>query len=139
MIQKISGLGSVVKHYKFRRFSTEARNEDVSDSILMDVANEFLALTIEARNQRSLGAGLYKLRLASKSGRGKSGGSRVVLAFKKDSLVIWLHLYGKNEKENVAHQDFEDLKKLSNVLLNATENQLMDLIKKGTLEEIKHV
>jgi hypothetical protein len=139
MIQKISGVGLAVKHYKFRRFSSEARKEGVSDSILTDVANEFLALPVESRNQHSLGAGLYKLRLASKSGRGKSGGSRVVLAFKKDALVIWLHLYGKNEKENVVHQDFEDLKKLSNVLLNATENQLMDLIKKGTLEEIKNV
>lgn len=128
-----------MKHYKVRRFSNEAKNNAVSDSILMSIASEFLFLPDGARNQYSLGASLYKLRIASKSGKGKSGGSRSILAFKKDSLVIWLHMYGKNEKGNISHSELTDLKKISNVLLNATEAQLMILVKNGSLEEIKNV
>ncbi len=128
-----------MKYYKIRRFAGEAKKNDVSDSMLTDIATEFAAFPESARQQYSLGAGLYKLRLASKSGAGKSGGSRSILAFKKESVLIWLHLYSKNEKGNISHSELTDLKKLANVLLDATEVQLARLIKNGGLEEIKNV
>ena len=48
--------------------------------------NEFFNLSREEQLKYSLGAGLYKLRIATKEGRGKSGGSRSILAFKKDFI-----------------------------------------------------
>jgi hypothetical protein len=128
-----------VKYYKVKRFAGEAKKNDVSDSMLTSIATEFVDAPENARQQYSLGAGLYKLRLASKSGAGKSGGSRSILAFKKEKMLIWLHLYSKNEKGNISHSELVDLKKLANILLNATEAQLARLVKNGGLEEIINV
>lgn len=139
IIQSIPNMDLIVKHYKIKRFVSEAKKNDVNDEVLINIANQFLDMSDEARNQYSLGGGLFKLRLASKLGRGKSGGSRSILAFKNGKLIIWLHMYGKNEKGNVSQAELTDLKKLSSILLSATEEQFTTLVGNGKLQEITNV
>ena len=47
-----------------------------------------------------LGADVYKKRVGA-GGRGKSGGVRTVVLFKKDELAVFLYGYAKNEKGNL--------------------------------------
>jgi len=125
-----------LKHLKIKRFSNEAKKDNVSDALLSDTLNDFLGQGTIGQQKFSLGAGLYKLRLASKEGRGKSAGSRSILAFKNDSRVMWLHLFSKSEKGNVSISELKKLKLLSNILLEIPDHEIAKLIELGELYEV---
>jgi len=125
-----------LQYFKVKRFTNEARKDKVSDALLSDTLNDFLSMGTHGQQKFSLGAGLYKLRLAAKEGRGKSGGSRSILAFKNDSRVVWLHLFSKNEKGNVSINELKKLKLLSNILLEITDDEIAKLVELGELYEV---
>ena len=125
-----------MKHLKIKKFNSEAKKVRLRDQILVDTFNEFFNLTREEQQKYSLGSGLYKLRIATKEGRGKSGGSRSILAFKKDNGVYWLHLFSKNDKENVTTSELKKLKQLADIMLMLTDEQLNKLIELGELCEV---
>jgi hypothetical protein len=125
-----------LKQYKVKKFSSEAKQLAISDNLLSDTLKNFLQLEQESQQKYALGAGLYKLRLASKEGRGKSGGSRSILAFNKDRRVIWLHVFAKNKKDNVTVSELKKLKLLSNILLGISDSEIVKLIKCGELCEV---
>lgn len=104
----------------------------------MDTLDNFLNLGKDGQNRYSLGAGLYKLRLATKKGKGKSGGSRSILAFKQDERIIWLHLFDKNEKGNVTATELKKLKHISGILLEISQQELNTLLKIGEIEEVSN-
>ena len=64
--------------FKNKWFTRWARAENVLDSVLLQVATEVVAGQVEA----DLGGGLFKKRLA-REGRGKRGGYRVLIGYKK--------------------------------------------------------
>ncbi len=86
--------------YKVKKFANEAKKLKVTNEQLLETLSHFLNMETEDPQKYSLGAGLYKLRLVTNEGKGKSGGSRTVLAFQQDNRIIWLHLFAKNDKEN---------------------------------------
>ena len=62
------------------------------------------------------------------------------LAFKNDNRIVWLHLFSKNEKENVSTTDLKKLKLLSHILLDLPDNEFKKLIELGELYEVnEHV
>ena len=125
-----------MKHLKFKKFGNEAQKSNVSDKILNDTLSDFIGLDELGQQKYSLGAGLFKLRISSKSGRGKSAGSRSILAFKSGDRTIWLHMFDKNEKGNISNKDLKKLKILSNVLLKLNVLELKSLIESGELLEV---
>ena len=125
-----------MKHYKVKKFANEAKKENVSDLLLSATLSDFLSESKEGQQKYSLGAGLYKLSLATKQGRGKSGGSRSILAFKKDRRIIWLHLFSKNEKGNITTNELKKLKSLSSILLDLPADAFTKLIHLGELCEV---
>ncbi|MCH9716382.1 MAG: type II toxin-antitoxin system RelE/ParE family toxin [Gammaproteobacteria bacterium] len=125
-----------MEHFKVKRFSNEAKKDKVSDVLLFDTLNDFLSMEANDQQKFSLGAGLYKLRLATKEGKGKSGGARSILAFRDGSRVVWLHLFSKNEKGNVSTSELKKLKVLSKILLDIQDNEVDKLIKLGELHEV---
>ncbi|MCF6768535.1 type II toxin-antitoxin system RelE/ParE family toxin [Thiotrichales bacterium 19S11-10] len=126
-----------MKHFKIKAFVREAKKEKVSDQKLLETISDFEKLDDDGKNRYSLGGELYKLRLASKSGSGKSGGSRSILAYKKDDVVYWLHLFSKNDKGNITTKESSDLKKIAKLLFSYNKKQLEKLIKDGVLVEVK--
>lgn len=125
-----------MKQYKIKKFNNEAKQVNLQDEILIETMNNFCKLNREEQQKFSLGASLYKLRIASKEGRGKSGGSRSILAFKKDNGVYWLHLFSKNEKENVTSSELKKLKRLADILFELSDKELSRLINIGELCEV---
>lgn len=69
--------------------------------------------------------GIRKLRWAAGS-RGKSGGVRVIYYFHNKSLPLFLlTLFGKNEKVNLSKSEYNELTKLTNLLVkNYGENNV---------------
>ncbi len=125
-----------MKHYKIKKFASEAKKNDASDLLLINTLSEFLSLGKEGQQKYSLGSGLYKLRLATKEGRGKSAGSRSILAYKNDTRIIWLHLFAKNDKGNITTDELKKLKILSNILLGLPKDEVDKLIRLGELCEV---
>lgn len=126
-----------MKHYKVKKFSREAKKADVIDRSLWNTATDFINLDAEGRQRYALGAGLYKLRLATNEGQGKSGGSRSILAFEKNCKIIWLHLFAKSDKGNITTSELKKLKSLADILLGLSANDLVQLIKAGEIDEVK--
>jgi hypothetical protein len=125
-----------MKNLKIKKFNNEANKMGLSDEILIETFDDFLKLSMHEQLKFSLGAGLYKLRIATSEGRGKSGGSRSILAYKKDNGIFWLHLFAKNDKENVTTSELKKLKQLANIMLELNEEQINKLIKLGELCEV---
>lgn len=126
-----------MKHIKIKKFSNEANKANVTDNFLVETLSNFIKLNRDEQLKYSLGAGLYKLRIATKEGRGKSGGSRSILAFKNDKGVYWLHLFSKNDKGNVSTSELKKLKQLADIMFELTDYQIVKLINLGELLEVK--
>jgi hypothetical protein len=120
-----------------KRFLHEARKLHVTDKLLNDTLTYFSEMKLDGRQRYALGASLYKLRLATNEGHGKSGGSRSILAFQMDHRVIWLHLFAKSDKENITIMELKKLKKLADILLELSQGDINRLIKSGELNEVK--
>ncbi|MCL9684201.1 type II toxin-antitoxin system RelE/ParE family toxin [Legionella maioricensis] len=125
-----------MRHLKIKKFNNEANKVDLQDEILVETLNNFFKLHRDDQLKFSLGAGLYKLRIATKEGRGKSGGSRSILAFKNDNGVYWLHLFSKNDKGNVTTSELKKLKHLADIMFALTDEQISKLINLGELCEV---
>lgn len=81
-----------------------------------DVTGLIRQLLITPAMGESLGAGLYKVRLAVKSkGAGKSGGFRVITYLIRpqapDTTVYLLTMYDKSEEENISKEVLEKMVK----------------------------
>jgi hypothetical protein len=126
-----------MKHIKIKKFSNEALKANLTDSFLFETLSSFIKLNRDEQLKYSLGAGLYKLRIATKEGRGKSGGSRSIMAFKNDKGVFWLHLFSKNDKGNVSTSELKKLKQLADIMFDLTDDQIIKLINLGELLEVK--
>ncbi len=125
-----------MKHLKIKKFNHEAEKIGLGDKVLIETLDSFLKLNRDEQQKYSLGAGLYKLRIATNEGRGKSGGSRSILAFKKDNGVYWLHLFSKNDKGNITSSELKKLKQLADIMLGLNEEQIIRLIGLGELCEV---
>lgn len=87
---------------KTKWFHRWAKRNNISDRILLKTIDD-LSKNLGTSN---LGNGLYKAR-APKSGKGKSGGFRTLLVFKKDELAIFVYGFAKNEKTNLAKDELK--------------------------------
>ncbi len=117
--------------FKAKRFNEWAHSENITDNILIQISHEVAAGLVEA----NLGSNLYKKRLAL-NGRGKRGGYRTLLAFRRGSRIVFLYGFSKNEKQNITEREQEVFTKLANQYLRIEDKNLEPLIKKGELIEI---
>lgn len=125
-----------MKYYKVKKFVYEAKKLKIFDTLLVDTLDHFLKMDPDGQQKYSLGAGLYKLRLSSNEGQGKRSGSRTILAFKSNGRVIWLHIFAKNDKDNVTTNELRKLKTLADILLNLSNSEIEKLIKLEELYEV---
>lgn len=70
-----------------------------------------------------LGGGLLKKRIA-RSGQGKSGGFRTLVATNKGNRWVFVFGFSKNERSNIDKDEEEALKKLAAHLLSLTAQEL---------------
>ncbi len=82
------------------------------------------------------GDGLIKQRIA-RPGAGKLGGYRSVILFRKSERSFFVYGFAKNDRANIDKSDERDLKDLAAVLLDASDEEIADLVENGTYQEIK--
>lgn len=82
-----------------------------------------------------LGGGVVKKRVP-RPGRGKSGGTRTLLATNKKDRWFFLFGFEKAERANVSLKELEALKAIASDLLALKLSELDGLVKQGALQEI---
>jgi hypothetical protein len=112
----------------FRRF---CRKVEIADAALVDAVEEIERGLIDA----DLGGGLLKKRIA-RAGGGKSGGFRVVLAFRSGDRTVFIYGFAKSERDNISSGERVDLKAAARVYLELTGQEITEALNAGALEEI---
>jgi hypothetical protein len=85
-----------------------------------------------------LGSHVYKLRLAANN-KGKSGGYRGILIYKKDNLILIISVFSKANQENLKREELDLLKKLGQSYLNLTQTDINILINRKALINIGEI
>jgi hypothetical protein len=116
--------------FKIKVFNRWAEKADLTNEQLIRAAEEIKDGLVDAH----LGGNLYKKRIAS-STRGKSGGFRTLLAYKKGTVIFFMDGLKKGEKENITIKEQEVLKELAEYLLSLSNKDILHAIKVGILFE----
>jgi hypothetical protein len=116
---------------KSRGFARTARKGGLTDEALYEAANEIEAGLVDAR----LGGFLLKKRVA-KGSRGKSAGFRTIVAHRQGDRLVFLHVFGKNEQDNIDKQERLALSELADLYMDMTAPKLREMITKGVLIEV---
>lgn len=98
---------------------------------MLRAAQEIDAGLIDAR----LGGCLVKKRLA-RTGGGKRGGYRLIIAYRQGDRVVCLFLFGKNQRDNISSRELHALLLIGEGYVSATADQLAALVAAGELSEV---
>lgn len=100
----------------FMRF---ARREDIGDRSLCQAVARAEQGSVDA----DLGGHLIKQRVA-RSGGGRSGGYRTLIAYRKGQRAVLLYGFAKNERDNVDADELGGLRKLARLFAAFTEDEI---------------
>jgi hypothetical protein len=122
-----------VSIYKTRSFARWVKGEGLADRDLCDAVVEMQKGLIDAR----LGGGLIKKRVA-RSGHGKRGGYRVILASNFGDRWVFMFGFAKNERDNVDDDELRLMKRLASAFLEMDDRMLKQALTSGEILEIHH-
>ncbi len=122
-----------MKIYKTRLFSKWQKKERLSDIALCTAAREVIDGLVEA----DLGGGLFKKRI-SKSGMGKSGGYRTILATQVKGVIFFIFGFAKNERANISNAEKQTFIEVAAKLLAFSSEETNQLISEQKLFEVHY-
>jgi|SRR6185312_5847659 len=118
--------------FKYRIFQDWAESERLKNEVLLNAIKELENGLYEA----NLGSGLYKKRIAI-AGKGKSGGYRTLIVFKKGEKAFFVYGFSKSTKANISDTEEKAYRKLSKTLLEMSSEEINRLLEIGKLFEVK--
>ena len=118
------------KIYKNTKFAKWQTKNNIPDSSLIKAISEIENGLIDAE----LGGGLFKKRIA-KSGFGKSGSYRTIIASKQ--TIGWIFIFGfnKNEVDNIDKSTLNAYKEYARIVLFPN---VVNLVKSNLIIEVKN-
>jgi len=117
--------------YATKEFGRFARKAGLLDAKLLQAAEDVSTGQYDV----DLGGGVFKQRVAREGG-GKSGGFRTIILFRVGGHCFFAHGFAKNAKANVSPKELKALKKLADVLLGFSDEQLRTAKATGELIEV---
>jgi hypothetical protein len=117
--------------YKTRWFNRWADKQGLDNASLCDAVREMASGLYDA----DLGGGLLKKRIA-RSGQGKRGGFRTLVATNKGEGWFFVYGFPKNERSNIDKREEEALKKLASKLFALTPEALDQATQANELIEV---
>jgi hypothetical protein len=118
--------------FKTRWFARFARQEKIADVYL----REAIARAERGLVVADLGGGLIKQRVA-RQGQGRSGGYRVIVAYRAANKAFFLHGFAKSDQENIGEDELITLRKFGLRLLTADVETLNGMLEDGSLKEVE--
>ena len=119
--------------FKTRWFARFARSEGIADKSSREAIERADRGLIDA----DLGGGLIKQRVA-RPGQGRSGGYRVIVAYRAKVRGVFLFGFAKNERENISAEELSFLRELGKNWLAADTATIRREIEAGNLQEIEY-
>ena len=119
--------------YKTKWLARFAKNEGIADASLR---------TAIARAERGLvdadlGGGLIKQRVA-KLGKGRSGGYRMLIAYRLRKRAVFMYGFAKNERANIGADELLTAREIAASWLAADARQIARALAEGELQEIPY-
>src|SRR5580700_5002772 len=108
-----------------------ARREHISDESLCEAIARAEMGLVDA----DLGGGLIKQRIA-RAGKGRSGGSRTIIAYRRTGRAVFLLGFAKNERDNIGVDELAELRIVGLNWLNASSETIEDSIEQNALQEV---
>jgi hypothetical protein len=108
------------------------RRERIRDSDLAEAVRRAGRGLIDA----DLSGGIIKQRVA-RAGQGRSGGFRMLLAYREGHRAVFLYGFAKSERENIADDELETLREIGAVWLAADAQRITKAIKENALQEVR--
>ena len=117
--------------YKTKGLVRFARREKISDASLAEAVFRAERGLIDA----DLGGGVIKQRVA-RPGQGRSGGFRVIVAYRVRNRAVFLYGFAKNERDNISPDELQALRTIGANWLAADTATISRALEDGTLKEI---
>ena len=124
-----------------RWFARFAVKEGITNGELREMANQLESGQSANRRPRTagfdadLGGGVYKIRVA-RSGKGKSGGYRVIVFFKSGEQTFFVYGYAKSSRENLSRKELKTYKDAAKEYLSMNTDELKERIEHGQFVEL---
>lgn len=113
-----------MKHlYLTKEFARLARRSGLADDGLIEAIDRAENGKVDA----DLGGGLIKQRVA-RLGKGRSGGFRTIVAYRRGRRAIFLHMFAKASQANLGQAELETLQKLAKAYDALDDAQLDALV-----------
>ncbi|MFH0727143.1 MAG: type II toxin-antitoxin system RelE/ParE family toxin [Pseudomonadota bacterium] len=119
--------------FKTKWFVRYARREQIGDRSLCNAIERAEHGIVDA----DLGGGVIKQRVA-RTGQGRSGGYRLLIAYRSGNRAVFLYGFAKNERENVDDDELSTLKEIAAGWLEADDERLDRAIREGFLQEANY-
>lgn len=119
-----------MKIYKTKWFHRWAAKEGLTEAVLCAAAVE-----LDQGLGDALGGYVYKKRVAL-PGRGKRGGARTLVAFRRGRAAFFMYGFPKNERANIEDDELKALRLLAKELLGYSEQGLAKAVEAGELIEV---
>jgi hypothetical protein len=120
-----------VRIYKTKWMARYARRQRISDQVLTEAIARVGRGSIDA----DLGGGIIKQRVA-RSGQGRSGGYRMLVAYRAGDCAVFLYAFAKNERENVDPDELLTLREIGATWLSADRRRIAQALAAGILQEV---
>jgi hypothetical protein len=118
--------------FKNRWLARFARREHIADASLREAVSRAERGLIDA----DLGGGLIKQRVA-REGQGRSGGYRMLAAYKTRERAVFFYAFSKKERDNIEPDELVTAREIAAQWLAADANGIARAIQEGKLEEVK--
>ena len=117
--------------FAVKDFQKFRRKERIKDEDLCEAIDRAERGLVDAE----LGGGLIKQRIA-RSGQGRSGGYRTIIAYRQGNRAVVLFGFAKSNRANISQADQKDLADYGAYLLALDDTGVGALIADGTMFEI---
>jgi hypothetical protein len=122
-----------VRIFKTKWLVRFARQERISDTSLSEAIGRAERGLVDA----DLGSGLIKQRVA-RAGQGRSGGYRMLVAYRSHDRAVFLYGFAKNELDNIEPDELLTLKEIAAGWLKANDKEILKALNEDALKEVKH-
>jgi hypothetical protein len=122
-----------VRVFKTKWFVRYARREQIGDKGLCDAIKRAERGIVDA----DLGGGVIKQRVP-RAGQGRSGGYRMLIAYRSRDRAVFLYGFAKNERANIGDDELATLKEIAAGWLKADAGRLQSALQGGVLQEVPY-
>ncbi|MDA8168489.1 MAG: type II toxin-antitoxin system RelE/ParE family toxin [Nitrospiraceae bacterium] len=119
--------------FETKWFVRYARREGLDDRSLRDAIRRAERGLVDA----DLGGGIIKQR-AARTGEGRSGGFRLLIAYRSGDRAVFLYGFTKNERDNIEEDELKTLREIGAAWLEAKKERFEHAIKEGLLREVSY-